>query len=603
MRAQCIGLLRGKALHIIPSKYLSNSADEGDAMVDFEDRILRHESSQRRFPILVSVGILFTGIVWAVLTTMWSSRFLHLSQPVTEYFTMKSIVGFLMCGIIIYLVLMGQMKKSRLFVNALERHRAKYQETLETIYDGYYEIDLSGNFLRSNTSLQEIFETTQSALVNRNIYEYFETEVGLEVHRLLNTLVETSSPIKGFPWKHVLLDGTVRFLEASASLIRDSRNIPIGYRGIIRNTTGRIRDQEAIVERESQLRSLLDAIPECVVMKDGEGHWLVANDHMLRVFGLTGVDCRGKTGRDVAETSKVYERMLAQCAQSDENAWETGEPVYLEQVLAQSDGGTKRFEIIKLPEFHGDGRRNRLVVLARDITERRRTEELMIKSEKLSIVGQLAAGVAHEIRNPLTSIRGFVQLLESTSNGNRDYFHIILAELLRIESIINEFLLLAKPEAFRTQEADVTALIEQTITLLGPQAVLHDVHIIYTNDRITPLIECEPNQLKQVFINLLKNAIEAMSDGGTLEIRVCLEESSILIQFVDSGCGIPEDRLERLGEPFYTTKEKGTGVGLMVSQRIIETHQGTLTVQSEVGQGTSVEVRLPLRVASANPAL
>jgi signal transduction histidine kinase len=358
-----------------------------------------------------------------------------------------------------------------------------------------------------------------------------------------------------------------------------------------------VQAQEATAERENQLRSLLDAIPECVIMKDGDGRWLVANEHTIRAFDLGAVDYRDKRGVDIKNYSSFYERMSTQCDQSDEYAWETGKPFHLEQTVIQGDGAPVLFETVKIPEFHPDGKRKRLVVIARNVTDRKRTDELIMKSEKLSIVGQLAAGVAHEIRNPLTAIRGFVQLLESTSDGNPDYFRIVLAELIRIESIISEFLLLAKPEAVHTQRADVKELLEQTITLLGPQAVLHNVHIDYTVHQ-TPLpIECEPNHLKQVFINLLKNAIEAMRSGGGVHVSIGIDAESILLQFVDHGCGISKERLERLGEPFYTTKERGTGVGLMVSHRIIENHKGTLTIHSEEGQGTSVEVRLPLHAS------
>jgi PAS domain S-box-containing protein len=565
-----------------------------DVWVDLEYGIRKHELAERHFPILVSLGVLVGGMSWATITNVLCSRMLHLAPTVMAYFTGKSMIIFLLCGGVIYWLLTRQMRQSRLLVNALERERAKYEEMLETIYDGYYEVDLQGQLTQFNTSLCNIFGMDRDALTDTNVFTHIPLGSREEILELRSKLIENSDPGRGFSWKYLMTDGSVRFLEASATLIVDAKGKAIGFRGIVRNTTGRIRAQEAIADRENQLRSLLNAIPECVIMKDGQGRWLVANDHTFRLFGIPPQDYRGKRGSDLAIHSESYGRMLLQCASSDDKAWETGVPVHLEQYTVQSDGMQKLFEIIKLPEFSPDGKPSRIVVVARDVTERRRTDELIMKSEKLSIVGQLAAGVAHEIRNPLTSIRGFVQLLEATSGGNPEYFHIILAELLRIESIINEFLLLAKPEAIRTREVNIQTIIQQTVHLLSPQALLHNVHIEYIVDESPPFVECEPNHLKQVFINLLKNAIESMDSGGQVQIRLKVDQGYVVILFVDEGCGIPKERLDKLGEPFYTTKEKGTGVGLMVTQRIIETHKGTLTVNSVVGQGTCVEVRLPL---------
>ena len=228
-----------------------------------------------------------------------------------------------------------------------------------------------------------------------------------------------------------------------------------------------------------------------------------------------------------------------------------------------------------------------------DVTERKQAEEMIRKTELLSVVGQMAAGVAHEIRNPLTSLKGFVQLLK-TQGGKPEYFSIMLSELNRIEFIISEFLVLAKPQVVVHRQCEIKPLLEHIITLGKTHAIMHNVQIVTRYAPDLPAINCEENQVKQVFLTLLKNAIESMPGGGTVTVSVGREEGMLMISFTDEGCGIPEDRIAKLGEPFYTTKASGTGLGLMVSFKIISHHGGTITVKSKLDEGTTFEVRLPV---------
>lgn len=232
-----------------------------------------------------------------------------------------------------------------------------------------------------------------------------------------------------------------------------------------------------------------------------------------------------------------------------------------------------------------------------DITQLKKTEELLQKSEKLAVVGELAAGLAHEIRNPLTTLKGFTQLIESQNgHANKTYTNLMLSELERIEMITNEFMAVAKPQVIKFQEHDLIALTKQVVSFSTSQALLKNVDIIEHFEDIQATIICEGNQIKQVLINLIKNAIEAMPNGGKLEISVEQVENGLQIKIKDSGIGIPKEILPKLGEPFYTLKEKGTGLGLMVSFRIIESHKGTISFESEENEGTTVIITLPYKI-------
>lgn len=264
----------------------------------------------------------------------------------------------------------------------------------------------------------------------------------------------------------------------------------------------------------------------------------------------------------------------------------------IEYKIKRFDGTTRFFEVSSLyVEFEG---KEAILSIGTDISDKKEEQEkLLQKSEKLALLGQMAAGIAHEIRNPLTSIKGFVQLFKSNSQKD-EYFDIVLSELDRINGIVGEFLVLAKPTADIFEKQDLTKLINEVILLSSTQSILNNVEIAAENNLHAPMIHCEKNQLKQVFLNIIKNAIEAMPGGGELNIKVFKKSgNTISIQFIDQGVGISEDRISSLGEPFYTTKEKGTGLGLMICYKIIENHNGRLIVESKVGEGTKIEIELP----------
>ncbi|TVY10968.1 PAS domain-containing sensor histidine kinase [Paenibacillus cremeus] len=247
------------------------------------------------------------------------------------------------------------------------------------------------------------------------------------------------------------------------------------------------------------------------------------------------------------------------------------------------------------------GEIEKVLGVGRDITERKNTEQLMMNSEKLSLAGQLAAGVAHEIRNPLTAIKGLVQLLERRLTETPPYFSVIGSEINRIEQIVTELLMLAKPQIMQSQYRDVRIIIEQVITLLESQAIMKNVQFIARFEHHEMMIQCDENQLKQVFINFIKNAMESMGSDGVISIDVTRTEPDwIVICIQDEGCGISEEALTKLGQPFYTTKENGTGLGFLISKKIIESQNGKLNITSKVGEGTCIGVLLPGATISTN---
>ncbi|MDR6879414.1 PAS domain S-box protein [Bacillus sp. 3255] len=236
-----------------------------------------------------------------------------------------------------------------------------------------------------------------------------------------------------------------------------------------------------------------------------------------------------------------------------------------------------------------------VISMGRDITERVHSEELIRRSEKLSLVGELAAGIAHEIRNPLTSLRGFMQLyLKEDMNGTKKLRNeVMISEIDRINEIVSELLVLAKPSNEAYELRDIVHELNHVTTLFEGQANLYNVQIKKEFDANLPLIQCQ-RSINQVFINILKNAIESMPKCGEVIIQAKQMNDAINIRITDTGYGIPQNDIAKIGNPFYTTKESGTGLGLMVSMKIIQNHKGTLRFESEIGKGTMVEVVIPI---------
>ncbi|MCA1032571.1 ATP-binding protein [Bacillus timonensis] len=234
------------------------------------------------------------------------------------------------------------------------------------------------------------------------------------------------------------------------------------------------------------------------------------------------------------------------------------------------------------------------VLLHEAIVERNIMKNEIHRAEKLNTLGELAASIAHEVRNPLTVVKGFLQLMHKQEKGqNQEYLALVLSELGRAEAIINDYLNFAKPQFKKVEEVEISEVLSDVILLLKPLATKQDVQIT-TEIRSNSLIKTDRNQMKQAFVNLIKNAIEASIDGGKISIRLYQVDEVAYIKIKDNGKGMSKEQLSRIGTLFYTTKDKGTGLGTMVSLRIIESMEGKLSYSSKIDEGTEVTITIPV---------
>ena len=243
-----------------------------------------------------------------------------------------------------------------------------------------------------------------------------------------------------------------------------------------------------------------------------------------------------------------------------------------------------------------------MAIILRDVTETRQRAESTIESEKLSAITLLAAGVAHEIGNPLNSLNIHLQLMErelkrlpaAQAERVREDLRVARDEISRLDQIINQFLRAIRPTQPELQPTTVNDVIGETLALMEQEIGDRDILVERELAEGLPRILLDRAQLKQAFYNIIKNALQAMRSGGILRIRTEADDTHVAISFIDSGHGIAPEQIGRLFEPYFTTKQNGTGLGLMIVQRIVREHGGTIEVESDKDRGTTFRIKLPI---------
>ncbi|KEK22812.1 PAS domain-containing sensor histidine kinase [Bacillus gaemokensis] len=349
--------------------------------------------------------------------------------------------------------------------------------------------------------------------------------------------------------------------------------------------------EEQLKQQTSELELIFKALPDLCFLTEADGTIIDYKAGSTAKFYVPAEDFMGKKFYEVlpSPVAQQFREAIYQVQQKEST-------VIVEYPLTLK-GSISFFEARCLPLL-----KDKIMIIVRDITERKKTEELLNKSDTLAAIGQLAAGVAHEVRNPLTVIKGFIQLFQINQEDQDKYFELMLSEIERIESILHEFLSIAKTDVIPNEKKNLYCILKNVVSLINTKAIMTNIQIELVTDLTELIIDCSENQLKQVFINILQNSIEAMPNGGKISIMVKQDgNNKVIINMIDEGIGIPEERIKRLGEPFYSTKEKGTGIGLMLSYKIIESHQGRISIMSEVGVGTSVTIYLPMFQSESVP--
>ncbi|OPA75807.1 hypothetical protein BVG16_19710 [Paenibacillus selenitireducens] len=355
-----------------------------------------------------------------------------------------------------------------------------------------------------------------------------------------------------------------------------------------------LQDLSQQFHQEAQkMKQLIDATPLGVMSVDKMGNLTAINDMMLRLFPSTEkVRSDDLIGKSFGYVMKHYDIhypsiQLARSLQGEETTAEVLQ--YNGKILISTSSSIRNQETDEVVGAVG---------MAHDVTELQMLRSEIGNLERLSLVGQMAASITHEIRNPMAVVRGFVQLMKEKSDAAlHDYYRIVLEELDRANTIINDFLSLAQNRIVEKEESHLHDIVRDLSPLLWADANLRGLGIeMNLGDDIPPL-HLNEKEIKQLILNLVRNGMEAMNNKGTLTIETLLQKDTVQLIVKDTGEGIPQDKLDKMFEPFYTTKSKGTGLGLSLCLSIVERHKGRITVESEKGKGTTFIVSFQAHVA------
>jgi PAS domain S-box-containing protein len=514
---------------------------------------------------------------------------------------------------------------------ALQASEEKYRTILNSIEEGYYEVDLTGNFTFFNESLVKNLGYSGEELLGMNNRQYMDGETSKLVFETFNEVYRTGKPKTAFEWELIGKDGTKRFVECSVSLMRNERGEPKGFYGTARDITKRKKEEEALKEWEKKYRMTLQNLDVEYFEVDLAGNFTFFTDILCRLLGYSKEELMGMNSRQYQseETAKkVY--------QVYNEVYRTGKPSKLFDWEVICKDGTKRVvETSQCLMQDSRGQPIGFCGIARDVTERKQAEEQlrqheqqMMQASKMVALGTLVSSVAHEINNPNNFIMLNTPLLldawESSKpileeyyqkNGDfiiggmkytemRENMPVLVSGILdgskRIKQIVEDLRDFVRRDASdMTQSVDLNAVIKSAVTLLSNMIMksTQKFSIEYTSD--LPRLKGNFQRFEQVIINLIQNACQALPDpqkGIYVSTDYDPKKGCLIVRVADQGMGIPPEMLPHITEPFMTTKRDsgGLGLGLSISSRIVKEHGGTLTFTSEPGKGTTAEIILPV---------
>jgi two-component system sensor histidine kinase HydH len=353
---------------------------------------------------------------------------------------------------------------------------------------------------------------------------------------------------------------------------------------------------KALKQSRDYLELVVASIANGMLSIDTQGKIISYNDHARGLLGLKAAEVKHIDLKSIIDfESSGINKLLA-----------TGGSVVEKEVVYSRGAQTVPLALSISPILDENERCTGAVIMLRDLTEIKRLQDKVRRSQRLAAIGELAAGVAHEVRNPLSSIRGFAQFLAHVLKDQpqeREYAEIMVKEVDRINNVVTNLLSFARPIKPEPAPTDIAKLINHTVRLVEEDARLRNVTIRVSASDGLDKVSVDANQITQVMLNLILNALQAVKSGGTISVAAQRSDSDTLrLNVQDDGAGIPPDQVEKIFDPFFTTRERGTGLGLAIVHMIVENHGGEINVVSPVpeeGKGTLITINLPINGTAA----
>jgi PAS domain S-box-containing protein len=507
----------------------------------------------------------------------------------------------------------------------LERELRKIKTVTDAANFGIAVADLEGNIDYINDYFAQAHGYKPEELIGKNLTIFHSDEQLPDVARINQGLIATGSYGPLEVW-HIHRDGTDFPTMMSGVVIKDAEGIPLYMAATAIDITERKRAKEKLAESEDRFRAMAEFTSDWIWEVDENAGYTYASPKVEDLLGYSPDEILGKTPFDLMPPDEA-ERIAKEFGLAAEARTPFADLV---NTNLHKDGHPVVLETSGVPIFDAAGTFRGYRGIDRDITERKAAEAQLIRYEKMAALGQLLAGVAHEINNPVNFIYGNMSLIDEACTDMQKLTEELvgpaispalreklegalgtpdLAEFFndlkvvvrdcnegarRVKQIVQSLRSFAHPERGRRVSTDVCEGLDNTLTLLAHE--LGESIRVERHFGEMPAVIADPAQFNQVFLNLLLNAAQAIEGKGIVRIETEHDGDDVVIRITDTGCGIPSALQERIFEPFFTTKEigRGTGLGLSICYSIVEAHGGTIDVESEPGRGSTFTVRLPV---------
>ncbi len=353
-------------------------------------------------------------------------------------------------------------------------------------------------------------------------------------------------------------------------------------KGKLRQYIGELLGERGLLE------NIFNSLTEGILVLDFDCSPVYMNKRLNEIMSIDVNDLFG--------SFSFYDRRLAHLILESKKEFKNEE-------IEITEPSHRLLRISKLALLSAEGKSLGAIVIVDDITQERKTQEERASGERFATLSQLAAGVAHEVGNPLNALQIHLELLKKeigklpskSQEKLIDFVKIIKEEIARLDKIVNQFLEASRPSLLKLEEAKIENTLKELIAFLSPEFVKNNIEIKQNYSPHIPSFLIDSEQIKQALLNIFKNSIEAMPEGGNIYVSTFLRGDRIEVAIKDEGVGIAEDKLYRIFEPYFTTKADGSGLGLMITYRIVKAHGGDIKFKSKLGKGTEITIILPLR--------
>src|SRR5579859_1794027 len=481
-------------------------------------------------------------------------------------------------------------------ITALRNNEARFTELFESLQEGIYIATPDDHLLEVNPALARMLGyDSKEDLLSRTFADFLPDEAQ---RRALREQVDGQPMVQGREITLTRKDGSQIVCLNTAGAVRDTAGHVVRYHGAVMDITERRQMEHRLYQQQEFARRLVDSFPDLILVSNTRGHYTFVSPRVKEILGYDQeetmqLELGGRTHlEDRPALLSLFGEVLA------------GRQTFasLEVRTRNKQGEWRRLRCHFSPFFDEAGQIEGVIISARDVTELKRLEEQLIQAEKLAAMGQMLAGVAHELNNPLTAILGVTELLrdrEGLDDSMKRQLDLTHRQARRAARIVQNLLEFSRPASPQKKAVDLNSIIERTLQLHEHSLRRNQVAVDFTPETNLPVVVGDANQLIQVLLNLITNAEQAIREvreSGRIRIRLASLSRNVVITVQDDGVGIPPESLPKLFDPFYTTKRPGggTGLGLSICLSIVREHGGTIEAESLPGGGSAFKVYLPV---------